>query len=120
MPKTGVTTTESKALFLEGIHRGMTVTKAAKHAHVDRTTPYDWENTDPDFRRHWDEARATRPRMIVDKAFEIGLQGNVPMLKFMLQYQRTEHQEPRPVEVRIIPQEVLPDGSHQDFITTGP
>jgi hypothetical protein len=120
MPSKQTTTAEGKALFLQAIHRGMKVKQAAKYAHVDRTTPYDWELRDPDFAKSWAETRATRPRMIEDTVFEIAVEGNVPLLKWLIHFQRNRREQPQPLEIRIIQQEVLPDGSHQDFFTISP
>jgi hypothetical protein len=120
MPKKGATTTESKAFFLAAIRRGMKVTQAARYARVDRTTPYDWEATDPAFASTWEAIRAARPRMLVDTAFDVALEGNVAMLRFMIHYQREQrqqHDDPKPIEIRIIRQEVQPDGTYKDFIT---
>jgi len=120
MPTKTESTSENKHRFIEAIRRGMKVGQAARYAHVDRTTPYDWESNDTTFAVAWTEARAARDRMIVDTAVEVALSGNVPMLKFLLQFKASRHQQPQPMEIHIIPQEATPDATAKPFFTRTP
>jgi len=119
MPKRQTPT--KKQLFLEAIERGLTVTTAAEHAGVDRTTPYVWEQEDEKFQERWQKARDRRLPQLKDTAFDIALEGDKGMLKFLIdRYEPDAHHEQQPIrEIEILfPGEGESDDNH-DFITFG-
>ena len=77
-------TPQQKSRFLQGIERGMSVVAAADRAGCHRTTPYVWEDNDPEFAQAWDKVRERKPRMIVDTAQDLALEGDTFMLRFLI------------------------------------
>ena len=50
------TQAKRKERFLKELAKRANVSAAAKAAKVDRSTPYHWRETDPEFAAAWDEA----------------------------------------------------------------
>lgn len=82
MPRRGAET--RKRRFLEAILRGATIASAAEHAGVNRSTPYNWGRADAEFAMRWDEVRESRMPQLKDAAFELALEGNVQLMKFLI------------------------------------
>ena len=80
--------------FLSAIARGASVTDAAHVAGIDRTLPYVWARENPNFKRDWDEIRATRLQALTDTAFDLAMAGDVALIRFLIV--RYETQAPRP------------------------
>jgi len=77
-------TDQKKKRFLHGIERDMSVTDATQYAGVDRTTPYTWEDSDPSFARDWAKVRDMKPRMLIDTAQDLAMEGSEFMLRFLI------------------------------------
>ena len=98
---------ERRQLFLQAIARGATVKEAAAAARVDRTTPYQWAKENANFKRDWEEVKRTRLHQLQDTAFELAMEGDVQLIKFLLvrwEAQERSHlqeQEPRQVHLTI-------------------
>jgi transposase len=110
-------TRNKRASFLEAIRRGCTVAAATEHARVDRTLPYVWEKEDPQFARHWQEARDSRLTQLKDTAFDLALAGSEGMIRYLLnRYEHIDEKETTLKQIEII----MPGGTPndgQDFIT---
>ena len=119
-----LTTHQRKERFIAAIDRGMTVTQAAKHAGVDRTLPYKWEDQDPDFASLWATSRATRWAQLQDVALEIAINGNVQMIKYLYTRLAPKHTvDSTPPEIVIIWPEggpTLDASTPPPFLTTSP
>lgn len=116
-------TERNKSRFLQAIARGASVKSAASYAGVDRTLPYKWEHRDPDFAARWREARDSRLAQLKDTAFDLALEGNVALIRFLLdRYDRDPRKpidEPAIGEIQIVMPGSEPDdqqASHE-FIT---
>jgi hypothetical protein len=105
-------TRRQKDRFIEAIERGMTVTDAAKYAGVGRTTPYRWQQEDPVFRRNWENVRLGRLQRLVDTAYDMALEGNVQLIKWLIsRYEKTtQTQENQPAQLCIIHVPSVPSG----------
>ena len=121
MPKR--TTDRSKHRFLQAIDRGMSVVDATAHAGVDRTTPYTWELTDPEFAALWSHVRNSRLRQLVDSSMDFALEGDTAMMRFLINRLDKSLRTATPTvgEIIITAQEVPPDGSHPlPFLSVDP
>ncbi len=114
-------TDRKKTRFLEAIQRTLSVTDAADHAGVDRTTPYAWEAVDPAFAQAWAKVRDIRLRQLTDTAMDLALEGDGPLIRFLItRFDRAAaSQEAQTIgEIAIIPfQEPDIDGPIPEFIT---
>jgi hypothetical protein len=118
LPK--LTNRQKKQRFLNAIERGMSVTAAARHAQVDRTTPYRWEREDSVFRHDWNETRLARIQRLRDVAFDVALEGDAQMIRFLLKrYELPDEAGPSQegeVQITIITQQEDENGSPKPFI----
>lgn len=77
-------TDKKKSRFLQAILRNRNVREATEYAGVDRTTPYTWENDDPQFAKAWAKTREIRLRQLTDTAVDLALEGSEFMLRFLI------------------------------------
>ncbi len=61
--------------FLTSFARNGNVTKAAKAARVDRSTPYTWRDNDPKFAEAWEVAREAAADVLEAEAFRRAVTG---------------------------------------------
>lgn len=116
-------TERRKTRFLQAIDRGMSTIAAAGHAGVDRTTPYTWETNDPEFAALWRTIRDNRLRQLTDTALDIALEGDVPMIKFLITRLDRSTREEHPAiigEVVITTQEAADGHTAAPFLTIDP
>ena len=121
-------TDQKKRRFLLAIERGMFVSQAAQYASVDRTTPYVWETSDPEFSQSWSRSREIRLRQLTDTAMDLALDGSEFMLRFLINRhdKRATNEEAATIgEISIqtaeAPSDELPtDSPVSDFLTFEP
>lgn len=96
-------TASRKAKFIRAIERNAHVTDAARLAGIDRSLPYKWASDDKTFAHAWDMARARRIPQLKDRAFEEAMEGDKPMLRFLLEKYDVEASTTNQVDtIRII------------------
>ena len=93
-----------KHRLLPAFTNGASVTAAAFHAEVDRYQVRQWELEDRSFAAAWRQARRQRVR---DLAFDLVLNGNVQLIKALLDYSQPSPQEAQPSFGRI--EIIMPD-----------
>ena len=64
-----------KALFLDHLAQGWTVTKAAAAADLGQVTPYRWRQADPEFARDWELAVEAGTDRLEDEAYRRAVEG---------------------------------------------
>jgi transposase-like protein len=78
-------TAERKRIFLDGVTRGSSVSEAAGHAGVARSTVYSWRERDLQFVKDWGAAEEVLVGDLERKAYELAKDGNVRMLIWLLE-----------------------------------
>lgn len=68
-------TIKKKAVFLEHVIEGFSISDACKAIKVARRTPYDWRELDADFAEAWDEAVDIGNGALEDEAMRRGVKG---------------------------------------------
>jgi hypothetical protein len=66
---------EYRARFLEALASGLSVTAASQIVGVNRCTPYEWRNNDPEFAKAWDIAINVGTDLLEDEAWRRAYQG---------------------------------------------
>ena len=107
-----------KHRFLQAFANGASVTAAAACAGVDRYQVRKWEVEDPKFAASWRQARRQRVR---DLAFDLVLDGNVQLIKALLDYTRPTPQEEKPsvISLEIITRDPNDNTPHEFIEITG-
>ncbi len=68
--------TLAKEKVIEAISTGLRVSSAAKAAGISRTTIYNWKDSDPDFKKRYDEAFEASTERLEEAAYDLALRGS--------------------------------------------
>lgn len=106
-------TAQRQKAFLDAVERGASVSDAAKHAGVARSTVYEWAAGEDGagFKERWELAESKLVRQLRNRAFEVAMEGNTRMLIFLLQhYDKATFGEGVPGEAPEVVTEIMVEG----------
>lgn len=86
---------EAKAMFLQSLRDGWSVTRSAKKAFISREAAYSWRNEDLVFRRAWDDAYESGTDWYEDKAREGAKQLEPRLIDITLRARRPQQYRER-------------------------
>lgn len=78
----------AQQVFVEHLSNGDTVTNSAKAARIDRTTAYNWRDSDKDFALAWDDALEAGTEKLETEATRRALESSDTLLIFLLKARR--------------------------------
>ena len=83
-------TAENKKAMLQALGMGMGPGPAANAVGIGRSTAFTWKKEDPEFSAKWDEARETAWDRLEDRAYELGMGGELKAITDTLKAFRPE------------------------------